>query len=55
MTAHAGEKARKTGDFRCERCGNKVHVSNGDEIPRCPECGNDTYDERINEPGNQST
>ena len=55
MTAHAREKARKTGDFLCANCGAKVHVSNGKKIPRCPNCGNDTFDERRNEPSNPST
>lgn len=53
MAAKAGEKARRTGDFRCENCHRKVHVQNGSEIPRCPNCGNDSYDERVNEPGNR--
>jgi Zn finger protein HypA/HybF involved in hydrogenase expression len=52
MAAHAGEKAQRTGDFRCEKCRNKVHVTNGREIPRCPHCGSTTFDERVNEPGN---
>lgn len=55
MAAKAGERARKTGDFRCERCNEKVHVTSGDPIPKCPNCGNDTFDERINEPGNKSS
>ena len=55
MSAHAGEKARKTGDFRCEHCNTKVHVKDGDKIPKCPNCGNDTFDERVNEPSNPST
>lgn len=55
MTAHAGENARKTGDFVCSKCGNKVHVTQGSKIPRCPNCGNSTFDERRNEPSNPST
>lgn len=53
MTAKAGEKAEATGDFRCEKCHEKVHVTVGRPIPRCPNCGNDAYDSRINEPANK--
>lgn len=53
MAAHTGEKARKTGDFVCSRCGEKVHVSGGQKIPRCPNCGNERFDERRNEPSNR--
>lgn len=55
MTAHAGEHARRTGDFVCGRCHHQVHVSDGDRIPKCPNCGNDEFDERRNEPGNKSS
>lgn len=33
---------KKTGDFRCERCHERVHVAGGDKIPKPPNCGNDT-------------
>jgi hypothetical protein len=36
MTAKAGERAQKTGDFYCDSCGAKVHVTKGDKIPKCP-------------------
>ena len=55
MSAKAGERARKTGDFVCERCDHKVHVAESDSIPKCPNCGNDTFSERRNEPSNPST
>ncbi|MFW5652607.1 MAG: zinc ribbon-containing protein [Planctomycetota bacterium] len=55
MAAHAGENARKTGDFVCDNCGEKVHVKKGESIPKCPNCGNATYSERRNEPANPST
>ena len=55
MAAKAGEDARATGDFVCEKCGHKTHVTAGQRIPKCPECGNDTYEERRNEPKNPST
>jgi predicted RNA-binding Zn-ribbon protein involved in translation (DUF1610 family) len=47
MSAKAGERARKSGDFICDNCGNKVRVTQGREIPKCPKCGNDTYDKRL--------
>jgi ribosomal protein L37AE/L43A len=53
MTAHAGEKAEKTGDFRCDKCHRSTHVQAGHPIPKCPHCGNDTYGERVREPGNK--
>lgn len=55
MSAKAGERARKTGDFVCEQCNNRVHVTQNDKIPKCPNCGNDTFDERRSEPSNPST
>lgn len=55
MAANAGEKARRTGDFRCEQCNQLTHVTEGDTIPKCLNCGNDTFDERENEPGNKSS
>lgn len=53
MAAHAGEKAQKTGDFYCSSCDEKVHVTEGDEIPPCPN-GHKTFGARRNEPGNKS-
>ena len=52
MAAKAGEKARETGDFRCAKCDEKVHVTGGDTIPKCPNCGNSTFNTRANEPSN---
>lgn len=54
MAANAGERAQETGDFRCEKCHQKVHVTKGDKIPTCPNCGNDTFDTRYHEPGNSN-
>ena len=53
MAAHAGEKAQKTGDFHCARCREKVHVSAGDTIPKCPN-GHREFETRTGEPGNRS-
>lgn len=54
MAAHAGEKARKTGTFHCQRCNETVRVQEGKQIPQCPNCSGKTYDERTDEPGNKS-
>jgi predicted RNA-binding Zn-ribbon protein involved in translation (DUF1610 family) len=54
MAAHAGEHAQKTGTFHCSRCNNKVRVTGGHKIPKCPKCGNTTYDARTDEPGSKS-
>ncbi|MDG9717647.1 hypothetical protein [Streptomyces sp. DH24] len=53
MTAKAGEKAQKTGDFYCASCSEKVHVEEGDKIPSCPN-GHKEFGTRRNEPGNKS-
>ena len=49
MAAHAGEKAREGGTFHCQKCNNSVRVNKDQTIPKCPNCGSDTYDERTNE------
>jgi hypothetical protein len=54
MTAKAGEKAQKTGDFYCQECNEKHHVEQGETLPKCS-CGTGDYDECRNEPGNAST
>ncbi|MFP3393511.1 hypothetical protein SB782_32540, partial [Brevibacillus sp. SIMBA_076] len=53
IAAHAGEKAQKTGDFYCAKCDEKVHVTQGDTIPKCPN-GHSEFETRRNEPGNKS-
>ncbi|WP_084663715.1 zinc ribbon-containing protein [Pandoraea faecigallinarum] len=50
MSANAGERAEKSGDFRCARCHRTTHVTKGHVIPKCPHCGNATFDTRRNEP-----
>ena len=44
-TLHAGERATKTEDLYCDGCGSKLHVTEGQDLPRCPSCDNDTFDE----------
>jgi len=52
MVAKAGETAQKTGDFHCAACGAKVHVNEGDKIPKCPN-GHAEFETRTGEPGNR--
>ncbi|MGC9382232.1 hypothetical protein [Streptomyces sp. MH13] len=53
MTAEAGEKAQKTGDFYCAHRSEKVHVAQGDKIPSCPN-GHKEFETRRNGLGNRS-
>ncbi|UYQ66158.1 hypothetical protein [Streptomyces peucetius] len=53
MTAHAGETARKTGDFYCATCDEKVHATEGDKILPCPN-GHKAFETRRNEPDTKS-
>jgi Zinc-ribbon containing domain len=53
LTAHAGEKAQKTGDFYCAQCDQKVHVKQGDKIPRCPN-GHTGFESRRHETDTKS-
>jgi hypothetical protein len=53
MAAKAGERAQKTGDFHCATCGEKVHVTKGDKIPKCPN-GHTEFDTRTGEPDTKS-
>lgn len=43
MTVHAGEAAKTTGTYKCTRCGATFHYEAGQEIQKCPKCGNDEY------------
>ena len=47
MATRAGEQAPKTLDIYCEECGSRLHVDEGDDIPACPNCDNDTYDSAV--------
>jgi Zn finger protein HypA/HybF involved in hydrogenase expression len=49
MPIQSGEKARKTGEFKCEKCRNYVFVVSGHQIPNCPNCGHNTFDPNITE------
>jgi formylmethanofuran dehydrogenase subunit E len=43
MTVKAGEEARHTGDLRCKKCGELVHVEEGGSIPRCAVCNGEDF------------
>lgn len=53
MSAKAGERAQKTGDFYRASCDEKVHVTEGGKMPECPN-GHKTFETRRHEPGNKS-
>ena len=44
MTEKAGETARESANYRCERCHQVTALALGALIPACPFCGYDTYD-----------
>jgi Zn finger protein HypA/HybF involved in hydrogenase expression len=46
MTEKTGETVRESGEFRCEKCSQTVSLGRGTLIPRCPQCGFDTFDLR---------
>jgi hypothetical protein len=43
MATYAGQRAPRTEDIYCEDCGSRLHVNAGDNIPKCPSCDNDSY------------
>jgi Ca-activated chloride channel homolog len=40
---HTGERAPRTADLHCTRCGEVVHVAEGEMVPECPR-GHRTFD-----------
>jgi Zn finger protein HypA/HybF involved in hydrogenase expression len=44
MSEKAGEIARESSDYRCEKCHEVTRIAQGDLIPACPNCGYGTYD-----------
>jgi DNA-directed RNA polymerase subunit RPC12/RpoP len=44
MSEKAGEMARETATYRCERCHKTTRVQKGELIPACPQCGFETFD-----------
>ncbi|MFO7982991.1 MAG: hypothetical protein R6V08_06030 [Desulfuromonadales bacterium] len=43
MTIKAGEEVRKTGDFRCQKCGEVIHVEEDLTMPVCPICNGEEF------------
>lgn len=54
MAAQAGESAEEGGSFRCAQCHEYVRVNKGQKIPKCPHCGNTTFDTREHETSGKS-
>lgn len=48
-------RPRRRPAISAARCHEQVHVTRGHTIPKCPNCGNDTFDTRLHEPGRQSS
>lgn len=48
MPVRSGERAKATGDFRCQDCDHVIHVGKGDIMPECP-CGSGKFEERMKE------
>lgn len=44
MSEKTGEIARETDSYRCENCNMHIRLSAGELIPKCPKCGNETFD-----------
>lgn len=44
MAEKAGEMARESAAYRCERCHKITRVQKGSLIPPCPNCGFETFD-----------
>lgn len=42
MMAKAGEKAKTSGKFECEECGETFFLEEGDQIPECA-CGGEMF------------
>lgn len=46
MPAKAGQQADQALDLMCVNCGAQIHVEQGQEIPDCPQCGGNDYEEQ---------
>jgi len=53
MSVHSGETAKMTGDVRCEECHSKMHITIGHKVPKCPNCGNETFESSSDDVGMQ--
>ena len=43
MSVRAGQECERTGDVRCRKCGEVVHVEEGQTFPRCPVCNGEEF------------
>ena len=43
MVTTSGKNAQADGNLMCDRCTAQVHVSQGQSVPRCPNCGNTDF------------
>jgi len=43
MTIKADSEAQHTGDLRCKKCGELIHVEEGVTVPRCPVCNGEDF------------
>jgi hypothetical protein len=54
MTVKAGDKAIKTAEITCVKCGNTMHAREGQKISKCA-CGSDTFTQPQTEPSKSGT
>ena len=43
MTYKIGETPGE-GTYKCTECGEELNLSANEELPECPECGNDEFE-----------
>ncbi len=44
MKWKTGESAPLYDDYVCIRCGHLIILKTDEKFPKCPECGNDTWE-----------
>jgi FHA domain/Zinc-ribbon containing domain len=44
MESHEAGTLAGAGSFRCESCGFAIALRHRDEVPRCPNCGGETFE-----------
>jgi Zn finger protein HypA/HybF involved in hydrogenase expression len=47
MSLRSGETVNKSGEYKCEKCHTEVYVTNGRKLPKCPNCGNESFDNDV--------
>ena len=43
MTVYTGDNAGRSGEFECLQCHAQFLITEGQKLPRCPECGNNAF------------